>query len=1468
MENKFTPTSRNYTKTNFVELLELITPGVYQEEDGSLSGYGLNPVSDIINAQVRTAANMSDVISVSAVAGSQTAIINTISGIAPYFVKQNDLTNITPYIFEKNILVPLNQSLVNFDNRSEFLDYLSGTLLPKIVLEQETNPGTVRSNMSFLRPLAGVDASAAHNYLLDTLGWFYLLNTSADGGLSYEPSSYVASSLSYLYEGRTLTTLDGIKGLTEYIWRNYETCSVFKNNGLLPADFVSGIGDSILEASAGVTADYTSGIQRLENLNTMLEVLYSPAYMDNEDYRISDALNNYIQASVILNDQVSQGPMRRFMNAMGFEVADRMDEIEQIQLLYDIENCPDGNLQRIADLIGWRLYGNSPSKWRHQLRSAVDIYKRKGTLDAIQYAINALIVNTSFDVSSRVQELYESYLPQLIWYALGTESKHFKDLNTWTPDLAIEAGIHLYSPSSIEDNLKLAVDYILDELYEYFPNSFVFKGEKFPTYDFYTLGLDGNVGDKYTTIYHPNSKPFFMLDPNDPTYDSLFMEAMAVGEAVVWQNATFEGPLGYGTYFAGAFNPDPTYRPTYLSATGDLSFVFNYRGRQNYPLPPFEEVKYYEDCLITAPLVERLVERLKCLGVRSSFADQLSEFLIQSAVTTTDTLGDLNNFLMLFSSTQVPPNFNYVLENIDQYYKNLIPLWNGKSSHLFVDFQSDDFNFAKTTMEGDSRYAVIESARVINEFSPAHAIPVVVVTASALEDYTTSATSFEYLGLDKDDNLASTSGVLGNYEISGAAMSFAGGGGDGDQGSNDGRGGLNTFKRFDSITGDLFSSTAAIITSPRRAHRRRNFKYALPKAGYYDRTGFNGPISFDPSTLEYSFASSLGVHTLGYVASAGAFHPVKDPIDPTGVWHECEGLGSIRTFSGVDTSATFPFRGLYALGSNAKMQEISSDTARYNDRDQLPEIYRVMHKLMQKRAFDYSNENASITSDNQWKNILTSFTNSAIASGLLLNNYSEYENFAFGLGLHRLHKDYAKYFELHPLGLNEVLKTGGNIFAQVYGRGLYNYNFDIDGENIGSFINTGVVAVSSINSDTVFSDAATDSIGTQGVSGAGDIVVPMSGTFIADKVANAEFRNNTILSGVEFTDASGGSRGNSFTIFRLDTSNSTVGDDNALIDNTIIKFKTKSGLPRIRFDLSSVGDRRNYFIKEHKFRLDLSALVAREDSPVLGGGQVGIWIHTDVKDGYIWSWTRSNKWVPTKISDISLDVVKNLSNIFSFSDFDPTENSITTSAYDYCLETYISKNGTEANEISLRNMKKEFFSKISLEFDTRNFSISNNVEYLKHSPYNLQTDDLYSKFGKVHLDDTNYIVEIFFLPNSPDKYMILERANLTDITLREAASIPTGHGLETSGWPLRRFVKEDRLYLDQYELREVLKFYNGLAGLDTKYTSILNSRDATLTSGTLEASGGSRLNYRIHPDWVTNTKQANHNNYELLEIDD
>ena len=71
-----------------------------------------------------------------------------------------------------------------------------------------------------------------------------------------------------------------------------------------------------------------------------------------------------------LDDLVSKGQHRKFNTLLGFQFADISDEIENISLIYDIENVRPEHLQYIADLIGFKLRGGSPSKWRHQLRLA------------------------------------------------------------------------------------------------------------------------------------------------------------------------------------------------------------------------------------------------------------------------------------------------------------------------------------------------------------------------------------------------------------------------------------------------------------------------------------------------------------------------------------------------------------------------------------------------------------------------------------------------------------------------------------------------------------------------------------------------------------------------------------------------------------------------------------------------------------------------------------------------------------------------------------------------------------------------------------------------------------------------------------------------------------------------------------------------------------------------------------------
>ena len=1479
-DSKYTPNPRKFYKTNFVELIELITPEVYETEDLKLSGTEVNPLSQIINSHINVAQNISTIIPLSGIQDTQTSSLNSIAGISQYFVKQNNLTHITPFDFESKILLPLSTSLSHYDTSAAFNTYLSGTLLPMIIPAAGV-ANQLNANITTLSSLTNNAApSGVHNYLVDALGWFYFLNTSAIGGLDYSPSSYVLSSLNSLYLGKSLETIDGIRGLVEYIWRNNETCS-FGN--YIPTDFVSGTADGITDSSAGVLPTYTSGIQKLESLQTLVDVVYSPLYIDQQDYTVKSAFDNYIDSNLTLINKSAKGPHRKFNNLLGFNLADISNQVENIGLIYDIENVQDDHLQYVADLIGFKLRGKSASKWRHQLRIAIELYKSSGTVASMQAAINALITDSVFDLSGKVEELWESYIPLLIWYALGTESPEFRNLKTWSAGRALDSGVGVYNTHSLEENLKIVVDSILLDLYKAFPDNFLFHGDKFPVPKLVVVDSDGCEKEMYTLIGDPNMKPFHIHTVDSNGFQARKQDAKQFGEGNAFRAATGDGALGNGVYMAGLEHPDDGSRPIYLKPKGDLNFLFNYREKQNYPIPPFDEVKYYKDSTVTADMVNFLVERLKCFNVRESFADEVGNYILSSAVASETDLGALNEFLMFFSSVQVPSNFNEVMLSISDYEKDLLSLWNGKSSHLFINFKNTDFNFSKTTLEGDGRYALVEAARVAREFAPGHAITRVNLTASAEDALSLSSARFSYLGLDKGNTrgaLYTSASILANYEWSGVNMGAVA------PGTTTGRGGLNTFKRadVDKITDDLLDSTtvAPINNVPRRALRRRNLKHLLPHEGYYDRTGFNGPVSYDPSTLEHSLVSSIGELTLGYVASAGKFHPVVDSIDPSGVWNECEKLESSRSFSGIDTSTTFPYRGLHSLGSNnlRPEDEVTSATARYVDRGQVPPLYNTMHELFEAKAFDnafqqiakYDNslshedtdtwateyQLSSYASDAYWKDNVQSFANQSIASGYVLNSFSDYENFSFGTGLQKTFRDYCNYFQKHPLGLNEMDNTGGNIFAQVFGQGMFNCDFSLEGSAAGNMISPTTDA-SAINAANVWNENAN---GSYSSTNAASVVIPLSGTYIEGARFNADWRNPNILSGVEFCDISGAPTANQFSIFKLDPSGAVKGMENVLIDNTVIKCKSVGGLPRIRFDLSAYGDRRNYFIKDHKFKLDIKALVAEENQAILGGGQIGVWIHTQPADGIIWSWTPNKKWEVIEQSRLSIATVVNiLSNRYSF-----TEKMPDAAEQEFCLGNTSDSNQV-INNNTLKNLKSKYFEDFTIEFDTRNFTIHNNFEYLEIIPID---DENYKKTPLVNRDDTNYTVEVFFIPNNnARKYLLLDSIELQDVTQRENAAIGTGHGIETSGIPHRKFVKEDKLYLEKDQLRDVLKFYNGLIGQGTGvYATNLASRDLTITSEVMELNGGSRLNYRIHPDWTPLvTKQANYLNYTNVELD-
>jgi hypothetical protein len=168
------------------------------------------------------------------------------------------------------------------------------------------------------------------------------------------------------------------------------------------------------------------------------------------------------------------------------------------------------------------------------------------------------------------------------------------------------------------------------------------------------------------------------------------------------------------------------------------------------------------------------------------------------------------------------------------------------------------------------------------------------------------------------------------------------------------------------------------------------------------------------------------------------------------------------------------------------------------------------------------------------------------------------------------------------------------------------------------------------------------------------------------------------------------------------------------------------------------------------------------------------------------------------------------------------------------------------NKAVIKNFNDSSFSIANFEFDTRNETDYNNSEYLKVIPV---PEEFYSISELVHGPDTNYIIEIFFLnSNETSKFLLIDDITFTDVTLNEMASIPTGYNAYESNNPMIREANQKRYKLSPEELREVLKYFSGLAGFGTGvYSTNLASRDATQTSGTLDVSGGSRISYRDSP---------------------
>lgn len=1308
--------------TYYSKIESIAIPKHYLEEDYNLSGFENDPIDALLKSHLLLADNITSVINIATgtLTGTSYSALDTISGIAPYFVIQNDLTDITPEFFEKKIMIPVGYSLKDYPTSASFSQFVTGTLLPGIRLNTPSLPMTGVSN--------------THLYLIQNLSWLYFLNTSGGGGLSFEPSSLVSNLLTEnIYRGEPITLADCIKSLEEFVWKNYTTCSTWQSLGLIPTNYVSSTGE------------FTSGTQSLDKLKTFIDILYSPLFINRKNFKVKDAFETYLETGTYTPEQTLAAPFSRLLKAFSFSFADINNDIDQLSVLYDLQECPDELLPELAELIGWRLFGFDPNRWRLQLYNAVSIYKKSGTKASIQLAVDSLFSKDVFNISGNIYELWESYIPNIAMYALATDSSAFESFDNWTPSLANALGVSGYSQVNMEENIRMAVDAILLDLVRKFPDHFHLAGKQFP------------------------------IRSED--------------------------------------------------------FSFEYRDRV-YPIPPFEEYPYYVNSDLSIPLIDRFVDDLVCFGVSNSFGIQIRDYLLNNSIRATDDIRNGNSWLLFTSGLQTPPNWNTVVRKLSLKNTSLLDTWNNKSSHFKVILESSDFDFTKATFDADSFHALREASRVITEFSPAHSIPDIRVNANASdeytgEDYRATQVTFQPVEGFFTNGIGTSSRAFSNSELSAVSTRSTYP--------------SATFSRSfaDHISDEPFSGTT-VIQVYRNANRRRNFHSTIPVNNYYSRTGFNMPLSLDASTLEYSLASSLGFIPLGFIPSALKYQPITDYANLPDVYSYCNNLNSSASFYGVPTSSTFPCRGNISL--------TVSDY--YADRSNCPELIQVYHKLKEAEKEILAEKTlysqlSTIEKDFYWKNVYKSYANSATEtnSSEFPSLFLDYQNAKFGRGIHKLYSIFIEHFDSHALTEKMSMMSGPNIFAHAFGSILRNSEFEDVTTSYAGLVTSSLANVTYLDRTNLFIAGTS---GTTTAQHPSSLVVSSNSNY-----PYKELRNKSIFSGVELIMPSATSPVNYFSFLELGNEFGNNGDLDYFVNNTMLLIRSISDPLRVKWSIKdtsySTADgyavTSNFLLPENDFEFTFKALPINEEGTRIGGMSVGAWIHTSAEGNHFWSYTPGG-WTLCDATKVTLDEVIRWSHITKFSPRDVLGDPEVSGTSNFrCLELKTSK----GRRIPLANISDKDFIKTSIKFHTQN--------KLQELPTS------YKKFyGQLHKKTQDYVIELFIVPSSDnrDKILFLDNINLVSLTLNDLSKFKVEWGTP-SRRALITYCPQRAVDLTRDDFLCVALNFKKMSRISGRSNNpagdIVGILDPMGTDPTVNelfgVSGGSRLNFRISPSWVS-----------------
>lgn len=1300
--------NRQYFKTNYFKALEFLVPKYILTDDETTFDKQVDIKDQIINSHIDLAFNTNSVLKINAVPNTYYSSISAVEGISQFFIKQNELTEITPNLFQLKILDRFEKTYKDFSDKYAFKNYLTTYLLPNIHLNSPTT--TFRKD--------DLTLNQAHIYLIENLSWLYFLNTS---GQYFSPSTTIAELISdTIYFGKTIELNDCIKVLSEHLWRN-------NLSSYIPRVFLSSTGQ------------YTSGTQQLDKLKTWIDIVYSPLYSDKGDLSVYESFDLAVKSDVRIKNKTLNGPFYKLLRTLSLAAYDSDDTIEKLRSLNNIEECPDEFLPDLAKLIGWKLFGSDAERWRLQLRNAFEVYKRVGTKKSIEFALNSIFPKNIFAISSKISELWESYIPYLIYYSIATESTYFKsdiegvytgstEEGKWNSTLAEQTEVGNYSYSSLDENMRLITDRIIYEMY----SSSSFSGI-FQTLEFARSG----------------GQPYLMSDPPK----------------------------------------------------------FFYRNRE-YPIPPFEEYPYYVDIEINQEMVDFIVDRLVCFGVPRSFADKVGEYITTNCLEK-DEFAKSNSWLFFTSGFNPPPNFSSIVANLNGSKFEYVSLWSGKSSHFRLALAADDFDFNKKDFELDSGEGVQIASQMANEFCPAHSIPLVDLSLSANDVFNFSSCQEPLIPLDKIDYLQGQNSIS-NYGVSGLNI-----------GSYKRNIGGDELTRINQNTLHI-TENSVLNNLPRNSIRRRNYEKLMPMNGYYDRTGFNMPVSFDPSV-------TLSGIPLGFIPSSLTYQSISSYSRIPDVYSICNNVNSPSSYYGYSVSNTLRCRGYY----NIECKDY------YTDRGQLPEIYATIHDIAEKQKYYLASATIPVPTGSRnkgkylrqfkWKKVYESYANSATENyNWTPSSVNNYYNFKFGKNLHKLYQIYTKEFNRHNLAEHLHYADGCNIFSHTYGPILYNHDFDLV-KNY-SLINTSTSSNKLINTASVLNP-----------------LLLQYGTFIEASSYLPPFRsdivNSGIVDGVELVMPSGSPNSNYFSILKVPSSSRKDWDSLYMFDKTFLKIKSNQPpyLPRIRFDISKYTQQnnsiypvaKNFLLPENEYKINVNSLVSNDNGLNLGGRTLAVWIHTKEEGQNMWSYMPDGTWVRHNNrfnvdSGHYSEITNKYFHKYYFPVVDKTAQQDQNVRSLKCIQI-ISRKDIDP----LLSFDETDFTNFEIKFNTYNTKCFGS--YIYETPVD---NNYFKDFGQVHRKNQNYVIEVMLLPANTGEFLLLDKVEVVNLTMNEMSKF-VAIGNDCSNY---------KIDLSKNHLNSIFKFWNDISGKNSKIG--LASRDSLQTSGTMYSQGGSRLDYRLHTDWL------------------